>query len=165
MEVGPLELTVRPDRIDQVEGGFVFIDYKTSFDLQTRHWLGERPEAPQLPLYTLLQEAEDVRGLAFAQLRPGQKMGWVGLQKEQGDIHTDRATKLHDLELQTRAWREELSRLAQAFAEGVADVDPKSYPHTCRFCEQRLLCRLDRSLLAEDEDADSGQVEDRLQDG
>ena len=164
VEIGPLELTVRPDRVDRVEGGFVFVDYKTSLDLHTRHWLGERPDAPQLPLYTLLGEAEEVRGLAFAQLRPGQKMGWIGLQKDQGDIHTDPKTRVHDLELQTKAWREELSRLAHAFAEGVTDVDPKSYPHTCRFCEQRLLCRIDRSAwLAQDEDADAAA--DGEQDG
>ena len=154
---------MRPDRIDEVNGGFIFVDYKTSLDLHTKHWLGERPDAPQLPLYSLLRGAEEVRGLAFAQLRPGQKMGWVGLQKEQGDLHAGRATKLHDLELQTAVWREELSRLAHAFADGVTDVDPKSYPHTCRFCDQRLLCRLDRNFLAQDEDADDEA--DRERDG
>ena len=162
--VGPLELTVRPDRIDKVEGGFVFVDYKTSFDLRTSHWLGDRPDAPQLPLYTLLREAGQVRGLAFAQLRPGERMGWVALQKEQGDIHADPKTKLHDFEQQTAAWRLELSRLAQAFADGATDVDPKNFPHTCRFCEQRPLCRVGRAATpAQDEDAD--KVADREQHG
>ncbi len=155
VQVGPLELKVRPDRIDRVDGGFVFIDYKSSADLSTEHWLGERPQAPQLPLYTLLGEAEEVRGLAFARIRPGHDMRWIGLQQEEGDLRHKRGIKLHNLELQVAAWREELDRLAFAFAQGVTSVDPKAYPKTCKYCEQRLLCRLDTATLltadAEDE--------------
>lgn len=147
VQVGPFELKVRPDRIDRVAGGFVLVDYKTSSDLKTDHWLGERPHAPQLPLYTLLGEPDEVRGLAFAKLRPGKDMNWIGLQKEEGDLRRHRGTKVHDLGLQIGLWREELDRLAFDFADGVTDIDPKSYPNTCTFCEQRLLCRLDAVTL------------------
>lgn len=146
VQVGPLQLKVRPDRIDQVKDGFVFVDYKTSSDLSTAHWLGERPQAPQLPLYALLGEPDEVRGLAFARLRPGKQMDWIGLQTEKGEL-PQRRPSVHNLEDQVIAWREELDRLAQEFADGVTTVDPKSYPGTCRYCEQRLLCRLDAATL------------------
>ena len=154
VQVGPLQLKVRPDRIDQVKDGFAFVDYKTSSDLNTSHWLGERPQAPQLPLYALLGEPEEVRGLAFARLRPGKQMDWIGLQAEQGDLRHHRRTAVHDLETQVIAWREELDRLAQEFADGFTAVNPKSYPGTCRYCEQRLLCRLDATTLLAQPDAD-----------
>ncbi len=154
VSVGPFHLKVRPDRIDRVEGGFVFVDYKTSADLSTEHWLGERPHAPQLPLYTLLAEPQEVRGLAFARLRSGKDMKWIGLQQAEGDLRQRRGIRLHDLALQRGEWREQLDRLAKDFADGVTTVDPKSYPHTCRYCEQRLLCRLDAAKLLADEDAE-----------
>lgn len=161
--VGPLQLKVRPDRIDRVgdpDGGYVFIDYKTSADLSIQHWLGERPHAPQLPLYTLLAEADEVRGLAFARLRPGKDMKWIGLQKQEGDLRHKRGIKLHDLEWQIAEWRDELARLASEFAAGVTTVNPKSYPKTCTYCEQRLLCRLDAAkLLTGVEDELGGEKE------
>ena len=153
IQVGPLQLKVRPDRIDQVKGGLVLVDYKTSSDLATSHWLGERPRAPQLPLYTLLGDADEIRGLAFGRLRPGKQMDWIGLQKEEGDLQLDRRTKIHDLQSQVAAWRVELDRLAQDFADGVTSVNPKSYPGTCKYCDQRLLCRLDAASLLRQADA------------
>jgi ATP-dependent helicase/DNAse subunit B len=145
--VGPLELTVRPDRIDKVEGGFVFVDYKTSFDLSTDDWLGERPNAPQLPLYALLAEPDEVRGLAFARVRPGKDMAWLSLEDQPGLFPPKRGDALHDLAQELENWRLELDRLASDFAAGRAEIDPKQYPHACKYCEQRLLCRLDAAAL------------------
>ena len=147
--VGPLELSVRPDRIDQVDGGVVFVDYKTSFDLSPQDWLGERPDAPQLPLYALLAEADEIRGLAFARIRPGKDMGWLSLEDQPGVFAPKRGDALHDLAEEHSRWRAELDRLATAFADGRAEVDPKHPPGTCQFCEQRLLCRVDlRALMS-----------------
>ena len=155
--VGPLELDVRPDRIDRVDHGFVLVDYKTSFALSTKDWLGERPAAPQLPLYALLGEAEEIRGLAFARLRPGKDMTWLSLQDQENIFPGKRGSALHDLVDNIELWREELGRLANDFAAGKADIDPKSYPQTCKFCDHRLLCRLDVASLLENSESAGGR--------
>ena len=150
--IGPLELSIRPDRIDKVDGGYVFIDYKTSANLHTNHWLGDRPEAPQLPLYALLAEPDEVRGLAFARVRPGKDMAWLSMEDEAGIFPAKRKRSLHNLNDHLEAWRTELERLAVDFAEGNTEIDPKTFPHTCQHCAHRLLCRLDaETLLASEE--------------
>ena len=40
-----------------------------------------------------------------------------------------------------------LHGLSTAFAAGDARVDPKSYPQTCIYCGQRMLCRLNPQAL------------------
>ena len=147
VHVGPLELSVRPDRIDSVDGGFVLVDYKTSSALSTGDWLGDRPEAPQLPLYALLGETPEFRGLAFARLRPGKAMAWLSLEDRPGLFQPKRGGALHDIAGQIELWRTELDRLASDFAAGRTEVHPKTYPSTCQYCQQRLLCRLDAATL------------------
>ncbi len=147
ISVGPLELSVRPDRVDEVDGGLVFVDYKTSQELSIDHWLGERPLAPQLPLYALLAQPDEVRGLAFGRVRAGGDMGWISLESEAGLFPKKGSTTVSELAEQVALWRTELTRLAEEFAAGVANVDPKSYPKTCSYCQQRLLCRLQPATL------------------
>ncbi len=162
ISVGPLELSVRPDRIDEVDGGLVFVDYKTSQALSAENWLGERPLAPQLPLYALLAQPEEVRGLAFGRVRAGADMGWISLQSEAGLFPKKGSANAADLAEQVGLWRTELTRLAEEFAAGVVSVDPKSYPRTCEFCQQRLLCRLNPETLltTTTEECDSPEQED-----
>ena len=138
----------------------MFVDYKTSADLRNTDWLEPRPKAPQLPLYALLEDPEKVQGIAFGRVRAGEAMHWISLSTEKG-IFPTKGNHLTDLTGLMVEWRNELDRLATAFAEGNADVDPKIYPGTCRFCDQRLLCRLDPASLlatepAEEEEEDSG---------
>jgi ATP-dependent helicase/nuclease subunit B len=72
--VGPLTLEVRVDRVDRVGDGLFFVDYKTGADVDPKQWSGPRPDDPQLPLYTLLAEADELKGVAFAKVRAGQDM-------------------------------------------------------------------------------------------
>lgn len=162
--VGPLQLSIRPDRIDRVDGGFVLIDYKTSAALTTNDWLGDRPDAPQLPLYTLLGDKDEFRALAFAKLRPGKAMAWLSLEDQPGIFSPKRGGALHDLAAQVQFWRAELDRLAEDFAAGRTEVNPKTYPHTCQYCQQRLLCRLDPAALLSNAQ-DSAELEAGPHDG
>ena len=159
ISVGPLELSIRPDRVDKVSEGLVFVDYKTSRSLSSEDWLGDRPSAPQLPLYALLAEPEEVRGLAFGRVRAGSDMGWISLQSEAGLFPKKGSTTSIDLAEQVALWQAELARLAEAFACGAVDVDPKSYPRTCEFCQQRLLCRLDPATFLATADSSSEEIE------
>ncbi|QMV17848.1 hypothetical protein GOB94_03405 [Granulicella sp. 5B5] len=160
--VGPLELEVRLDRLDQIasvdEGGNacfanILVDYKTGGSANPKQWDPPRPEEPQLPLYTLLfgEEApQRVKGIAFAKIIAGENMRWHGLQAEAGHLPGHKVT---DLPQRISEWHDELDRLAHAFASGEADVAPKDYPKTCEHCSLQLLCRVGELHLADIGDA------------
>ncbi|MBB5338229.1 PD-(D/E)XK nuclease family protein [Tunturiibacter gelidoferens] len=152
VRVGPLRLSVRMDRVDVVEDGEVLIDYKTG-NASPNDWLTSRPDAPQLPLYAILTQADRLQGVAFGLVRAGEGRGLKGYAV--GDGVLPKPSKLkdaHTLEGQVDRWREVLVTLAEEFYSGDARVSPKTYPRTCAHCEQRILCRLDVSLLEEDEE-------------
>lgn len=165
--VGPLHLSVRVDRIDQVMGadaagertyGSVLIDYKTGGSAHPNQWDGERPEEPQLPLYTqLLRTEEDVplMGMAFGKVLAGDAMRWHGLQGEVGLL--PKAATV-DLVQRIEEWGETLERLAHAFASGKADVAPKDPAKTCKHCGLKVLCRVGELALqgAESDDEETG---------
>jgi probable DNA repair protein len=150
--VGPLALEVRLDRIDRVEDGFFLVDYKTGLSGHPKEWEGERPDDPQLPLYALLHEAEELKGLAFARVRAGEEMKWVGVQTEAGILPKSSANKVVELPVLVDAWRSTLTQLAVEFAAGNAGVKPKSYAVNCVRCGQRLLCRVTADSLLDGED-------------
>jgi ATP-dependent helicase/nuclease subunit B len=160
--VGPLTLEVRVDRVDLVEDGVFLVDYKTGADVDPKQWTGPRPDDPQLPLYTLLAEADELKGVAFAKVRAGRDMKWQGYQAEEGILPLSRSkTNVRDIASLAEEWRETLTRLAEDFAAGKADVAPKSFEKNCTRCAQRLLCRVDRSSLEDiaddvDEEAEDG---------
>ncbi|HEY4356645.1 MAG TPA: PD-(D/E)XK nuclease family protein [Acidobacteriaceae bacterium] len=152
--VGPLDLQVRVDRIDQIdglEGSVLLVDYKTGFSASPKGWEGPRPDEPQLPLYALLPEEGTLAGLAFAKVRPGEGMSWQGYASHDGVLPGRNSTQ--DMVAMLEDWRTHLTTLAEDFAAGDASVSPKDYPITCAHCGQNLLCRLDASaLLAATED-------------
>jgi ATP-dependent helicase/nuclease subunit B len=160
--VGPLRLSVRMDRVDVVEGGEVLIDYKTGL-ASPKDWLTERPNAPQLPLYAILSDPKQLQGVAFGLVRAGDGMGLRGYAVQEG-VLPSKPTKLkvESLEAQVEEWRRVLARLAEDFASGNARVAPNHYPTTCERCAQRLLCRLDVSLLEEGDDEDRFGTEESL---
>lgn len=155
--IGPLRLSLRIDRMDEVAGGMVLIDYKTG-DAKASAWLTERPDEPQLPLYAVLEEGLDLQAVAFGRVRPGKEMGFAGFQSEPG-ILTHPARDFIGMEDQITQWRGTLTVLAEDFAQGQAHVSPKQYPVTCSRCGQRLLCRVDgAALLAMDEDGGEDEL-------
>jgi ATP-dependent helicase/nuclease subunit B len=160
MAIGGLQLNARLDRVDETaDGRRIVIDYKTG-KANAGDMLGERPEEPQLPLYLLTAEP-DAAAVVFAQVRTG-KMAYVGLARD-GDLlpgikahaeskHAEQYPAWLDL---VAAWRKDLERIAMQFAEGVAIVDPKRYPQTCRFCDQQPFCRIRERLGEPITDAES----------
>ena len=94
VRVGPLRLSVRMDRVDEVEGGEVLIDYKTG-DASPNDWLTERPDAPQLPLYAILSEADRLQGVAFGLVRAGEGRGLKGYAVGEGVLR-GKPTKLKE---------------------------------------------------------------------
>ncbi len=158
--IGPLRLSVRIDRVDLVAGRRVLIDYKTG-KASSQSWRGERPDAPQLPLYAILtetpQEADTgaLGAVAFAAVHAGSDARLRGFA-ESTDLlpNTDTRMDAPTFEQQVARWRAVLETLAIDFASGAAAVLPKKYPSTCARCRQRTVCRLDPSSL--DETAEDG---------
>lgn len=146
--IGPLRLKVQPDRVDEVEGGIVLVDYKTGYGAHPSSWLGDRPDDPQLPLYALLTEPGRLQAMLFARVRPGSEMEWRGLAANRTVLPLKKQQKLADLELRRQDWQTVLTILAHDFASGRAEVNPKSFALNCTNCAQRLLCRVDPAALA-----------------
>jgi ATP-dependent helicase/nuclease subunit B len=149
------------DRVDVVEGGEVLIDYKTGV-ASPNDWLTDRPDAPQLPLYAILSEAKRLQGVAFGLVRAGEGRELKGYTAREG-VLPGKLTKLKEaatFEAQVERWRQVLVGLAVEFAAGDAAVRPKSYPKTCEHCGQRLLCRLDVSLLEDSEEDDQAATDE-----
>jgi len=150
VQIGPLHLNLRVDRVDETEGGELLVDYKTG-RVATNDWLSDRPDAPQLPLYAVVSDTE-LGGVAFARLRVGKEMGWKGFAARDGVLLKPEKLKTQNFAAQVEEWRKVLTRLAEQFAAGDARVLPKSYPKTCEYCAQRLLCRVDGTMLEETEE-------------
>jgi len=158
VSVGPLTLSVRMDRIDRIEGvsnGFVYVDYKTGFSANPASWTGPRPDDPQLPLYALVSQPGELKGLAFAKVRAGKGMAWLGYQAEPGILPMKRPSTV-ELDDLIEEWRSTLTTLAEDFANGRATVSPKDFAVNCARCAQRLLCRVNPELLFITPDDEAG---------
>lgn len=145
---GDMEIKTIIDRIDELEDGKkLVIDYKTG-KVSPGHWFGYRPEDPQLPLYSLAAEGE-VSALAIAQIRAGD-MAFKGVAEEKGLLpKVDSFDRLRVSDIKDswaevlEEWRITMNRLAKAFHEGNAEVDPKK-KETCQntYCQLNTLCRI-----------------------
>lgn len=166
-EFGGLPLRLRVDRIDRLaDGRFLIIDYKTkNANCSINEWLGERPDEPQLPLYSQLLATQDeesgavLAGIAFAQVRleKPQLIGAGDLEQpgfEMPSYFSDGDPVTDWRELQAR-WRAVLENLAQQFIDGHAAVMPKAR-NTCDFCAFDSICRIAHERADDDAQLQEG---------
>jgi probable DNA repair protein len=145
--IGPIQLHLKADRIDRLKDGtHLLIDYKTG-KVSTTAWQGDRPDEPQLPLYAVYGNVENVSGLLFAQIRT-QDSKFIGrTQDARSQLFADLKdnspfvkypyeNSMHD------AWQAALAALAQEFAHGRASITPKHGEKTCEHCPLPSLCRI-----------------------
>jgi len=150
-EINGLQLRLRVDRIDQVDGGRLILDYKTG-NVSPAMWSGERPDDPQLPLYAIHGQVEDLRGVLFAQVRAGET-SLIGRAQDakktiQRDLPSQSGLVKNPLNEETLSeWTEALRSLADQFLAGDAAVEPKAYPNTCRYCPLPALCRVAETFI------------------
>jgi len=136
-ELKGVRFKVRIDRIDRLpDGREVIIDYKTGSP-SVHSWETERPEEPQLPLYSTMHKTP-LAGVLFGQVRAGQ-CHFLGLVDEGIAIPGVEST---DLRARVDAWRVVLESLATQFRAGHAEADPKDPDNSCRYCTLAPLCRI-----------------------
>jgi hypothetical protein len=147
LDLNGLLLTLRPNRIDEYDDGRrVVIDYKTRAPSKNK-WLGQRPEEPQLPLYSLLDQA--IEGIAFGALPAGDPVKFVAMGEDLGmgkagakslDQQTSgAATTWQEL---VGEWHTALHQLAADFLGGAAELMPQ--PSACQYCDLGPVCRINQ---------------------
>ena len=145
--MGGISVNAKIDRMDVLEDGTqVIIDYKTNLP-NVKHWFGDRPEEPQLPLYCAAS-GQNVKSVFFAQIRLGD-MAFKGLSASEGVAagiaafaETDIGKEFGTWEQMLVSWKSVLDRLGEDFKQGKAAVDPKRFPKTCAYCDLGPLCRI-----------------------
>ena len=147
-DINGISVHLMIDRVDELaDGRRLVIDYKTG-KVSPAQWFGERPEEPQLPLYSAV-EGESVCAVLYGQLR-ADGIGFNGVVAEEGLI-PGLPGGSHQLKEATEQWPEVLhdwsttvNSLAADFKAGRAEVDPKK-TSTCTtsYCELSALCRID----------------------
>jgi probable DNA repair protein len=140
--VGGIHFKVKIDRIDRITGHSdgerdVIIDYKTGMT-NIRSWETERPEEPQLPLYSVVYGERPLAAVLFAQLKTGE-LKFKGVRDDAVVIP---GADSGDLAARITEWRTVLEHLAAEFRAGHAEADPKAPVKTCRYCSLACLCRI-----------------------
>jgi ATP-dependent helicase/nuclease subunit B len=140
LNLAGIDFKVRVDRLDSVsETETWVIDYKSSIP-PNKPWNEDRPEAPQLLLYALLDPT--INALLFLQLKIGQVTA-NGVSQENYSLNGLKALKKGESWAENRAsWHERLTRLATEFHEGHSPPHPQRQS-TCLTCEYHNLCRTD----------------------
>ena len=133
------------DRIDEVAGKQLMIDYKTGKPTVSA-WLDPRLDEPQLPLYCI-SSGDPVHGILFAQIRSDQ-LAFKGVIEEATLMHRDRRCYVasdwagKDWLALKADWKQSIETLLNDFMQGVATVDPKKKTATCQYCDLQSLCRI-----------------------
>jgi probable DNA repair protein len=159
LAIGGLELNLRVDRVDRVGEERIVIDYKTG-KVENSAWRGARMDAPQLPLYAVLHPDRPA-GLAFAGVAAA-RAKYVGVSRDgeaiagllpaaKYPLTEDRQKGFEWPELIAH-WHAWLARLAEDFAAGKAEVDPKLAADTCRHCHLGALCRVEAASSVEEDE-------------
>ena len=163
-QLGPLQISLKVDRIDELESGFrVVVDYKTGSQLRADDLISEPLIEPQLPIYAVAQEQSQADGVVFAQVRKGscRLLGIVresGLLGRVGDIAANKCCQdagITDWGQLLIFWQRQIHQLASDFVAGKAAVQPFDPAVSCLYCDLKGLCRIQDSLMLVGDENDS----------
>jgi len=170
-ELEGLTFRLRVDRVDRLpDGRHVVIDYKTG-QVDPGDWVGDRPADPQLPLYaSVLGRELELAGVAYAQLRSGEKFCFKAALADEGLLHPkeEKGRKGRKGKKPLPPWAElivvwpsALQALAREFRAGHAPVRPRD-EKACEWCALPALCRIEApppgrdAVMSEEDDDGAG---------
>lgn len=136
VSIGPLQIHVQCDRVDQIDAGFAIIDYKTGIT-NLNDWFSDPIYEPQMPLYAVTL-AKEVVAVAYATLR-AQELKFSGAAQSE-DLLPNLKVQ-HDWVQTLRDWQHKLSNTAQDFFNGQAAVTPYDQK-VCNTCSLQALCHI-----------------------
>jgi len=146
-DLGAIHVRIRPDRVDRLpDGSDLIIDYKTR-QTSVNEWTSERPDEPQLPLYSATHN-RPLTGVVFGQLKAGD-LRFRGWTSASGIVP---GAESADLASMVGEWRTVLERLAGEFRAGHAEAGPKDRSKSCRYCSLAGLCRVAECYSLGDEE-------------
>lgn len=152
-----IEVTMRIDRIDQLEdGSLIIIDYKTGTIPEIKNWGSDRITEPQLPIYAAIAKPAEgpVAGVAFGKVRLKTKeVGFAGLvsvkdllmKVESFDSSKNRKIypepSFPNWESVMLHWEARIKAIADEVRQGVAAVTFEK-EKSLEYCDVRPLLRL-----------------------
>lgn len=141
-QLSGIDIRVRIDRLDRMETDAKWvIDYKSSLPIN-KPWNEERPEAPQLLFYALLDDS--INALLFIQLKSG-RIACSGLSEEVMKIQGISSLKKDEKwSNRKQQWHQQLTLLADEIKIGHCPPQPHR-SSTCQRCEFSSLCRMNLS--------------------
>ena len=131
LDLDAFDLNIRIDRLDEVDGETLVIDYKTG-RTSLQGVLADNLSNVQLPVYALLDDR--IAGVAYAELGTGRLQG-IGNGSCQ-DIQS-----IDDWHETKADWRAQVNNIANEFVSGRAEVAPAS-AEACRYCDLQSFCRI-----------------------
>jgi len=138
------------DRVDELaDGSLAIIDYKTG-NVERRNWFGERPDEPQLPLYSMVlsEQEHEIGALLYGQVKSSDcrfqgvaddssLISGVAKDFEKDNLNTEAET----LAQQVIQWRDSLESLMKEYLTGESAVIPRD-ENVCRYCDLHSFCRI-----------------------
>jgi len=159
------------DRVDELQDGRqMVIDYKTGM-VSPSDWFGERPNDPQLPLYSYAANREltisSLSAVLFAQIKTGD-VKFNGVVEQHDLVPNLPPNRKGDLKSATEHWpavltdwESVLHSLANDFVNSHIEVNPKKDTITCDklYCELSALCRINELKDVNGKSNSSGDME------
>jgi len=148
-------LTIQLDRVDVLEDqSLAIIDYKTG-EVKAKDWFGERPEQPQLPMYSVVVDGkkEAVGAILYGKVKYSE-CSFVGIAEDQTMVSgvkknfTDDTTMNPEhlsFQQQVNQWRNNLYQLMAEYSEGESAVAPRD-EKACQYCDLHGFCRIGEQL-------------------
>lgn len=137
LSINGVTVNCQIDRIDSNSSGAkIIIDYKTG-QVVLDHMISMPLLAPQLPIYALTQNTNDLVAVTYAIIKPSD-LKFIGVGIEKNYLPNLQAANLSEV---IYLWNEQLNSLVDKFVNQSVTVNPINQ-QACLYCNLHSLCRI-----------------------